>query len=125
MAAIKKISKKFFIKWQQACYVCFPMMVQGDLSALTLSHWYKANYTGILAGLGAVIMHYSYFKLFEQKKWFHGLQIAIATFFADLYIHPSHFGGQIGEAVLTALAAGLLATYFAYKPLVINNEKVS
>jgi len=125
VAVIKKISKEFFIKWQQACYVCFPMMVQGDLSALTLSHWYKANYTGILAGLGAIIIQYSFLKHFEQKKWFHGLQIGVATFFADLLIHPSHFWGQIGEASLTALAAGLLATYFAYKPLVINNEKVS
>ena len=48
---IKKIAKDFFIKWQQACYVCFPMMVQGNLFALTFDHWIKANKTGIIAGL--------------------------------------------------------------------------
>ena len=122
---MKELWQRFLIKWQQACYVCFPMMVQGDLSALTLTHWYKANYTGILAGLGAVIMHYGYFRLLQQKKWFHGLQIAVATFFADLYIHPSHFLGDYGEALATAIGAGLLATYFAYKPLKINGRTVN
>jgi hypothetical protein len=32
-------------------------------------------------------------------------------------IHPSHFAGVFGEAALTAVASGLLATYFVYKPI--------
>jgi len=34
----------------------------------------------------------------------------VATFVGDLLIHPSHFGGVIGEALATAIGSGLLAT---------------
>jgi hypothetical protein len=114
---IKQIAKDFFIKWQQACYVCFPMMVQGNLFALTFDHWIKANKTGIIAGLGAVLLGYTVLKKYKDKKWFHGVTIASACFIGDLMVHPSHFAGAFGEAALTAMASGLLATYFVYKPL--------
>jgi len=114
---LKEMAKDFFIKWQQACYVCFPMMVQGDLFALTFSHWIKANQTGIIAGTGAVLLGYTFLKNYKDRKWFHGVTIAFAVFFADLIVHPSHFAGAFGEAALTAVASGLLATYFVYKPL--------
>ena len=111
------MAKDFFIKWQQACYVCFPMMVQGDLVALTFSHWIKANQTGIIAGTGAVLLGYTFLKNYKDRKWFHGVTIASAVFVADLLVHPSHFAGAYGEAALTAVVSGLLATYFVYKPL--------
>ena len=114
---IKQITKDFFIKWQQACYVCFPMMVQGDLTALTFGHWVKANQTGLIAGTGAVLLGYTVLKKFKDMKWFHGVTIASGTFVGDLIVHPSHFGGPLGEAALTAVAAGALATYFVYRPL--------
>ena len=116
----KQIAKDFFIKWQQACYVCVPMMVQGNLFALTFDHWIKANKTGIIAGLGAVLLGYTVLKEYKDKKWFHGVTIASACFVGDLMVHPSHFGGVLGEAALTAIASGLLATYFVYKPLKIK-----
>ena len=55
---IKKIAKDFFIKWQQACYVCFPMMVQGNLFALTFDHWIKANKTGKERKRACMTRHY-------------------------------------------------------------------
>jgi len=120
---MKELWKEFFIKWQQACYVCFPMMVQGDLTALTWSHWWKANCTGIIAGVGAVFLRWSYFQLLKDRKWFHGVQLGLATFIADLLVHPSHFGSHLGEALATAVGAGLLATFFAYNPNLIPKIK--
>ena len=108
---IKQMAKDFFIKWQQACYVCFPLMVQGNLSALTFSHWIKANQTGLIAGAGAVLIGYTILKRYKDALWFHGISIGLATFVGDLLIHPSHFGGVLGEALATAIGSGLLATF--------------
>ena len=81
---IKQMAKDFFIKWQQACYVCFPLMVQGNLSALTFTHWIKANQTGLIAGAGAVLIGYTVLKRYKDALWFHGVSIGVATFVGDL-----------------------------------------
>lgn len=122
---VKEKFREFFIKWQQACYVCFPMMTQGDLGALTFSHWIKANCTGILAGIGAILLGLTWIKKYKEEKWFHGVTIGVACFFSDLVVHPSHFLGLFGEAFITAVCAGLLATLFVYYPLEINGKKIS
>ena len=53
--------KKFFKDWAKAFSVCYPMMVQGNLAALTLGHFWKANITGISAAFVALIISILYY----------------------------------------------------------------
>ena len=48
MQIINKIKNtEFYQNWAKAFAVCYPMMVEGDLSALTFTH-FEANVTGII-----------------------------------------------------------------------------
>ena len=80
-------------------------MVQGDVTALTISHAITASKTGALAGLGFVIAVYV---CKNENKWVGVWLTGVATMLADLVIHPSHFGPSWAEATVTGIgAAGL------------------
>jgi hypothetical protein len=82
------------------------MMVEGNLSALTLSHAETAARTGgFLAAAGATVAQLIPFN-FQYKEIY---LIGVFTTVADYFVHPSHFGGEFGESILTGLGAALLA----------------
>ena len=81
------------------------MMVEGNLQALTLSHAETAAKTGILAALGATAAQLVPIK-FKYKEVY---LIGTFTTIADYFVHPSHFGGEYGESILTGLGAAFLA----------------
>ena len=81
------------------------MMVEGNLSALTLSHAETAAKTGFLAALGATAAYIIPVN-FKYKEIY---LIGVFTTAADYFVHPSHFGGEYGESILTGLGAALLA----------------
>ena len=108
--------KKFFKDWAKAFSVCYPMMVQGDLFALTLGHFWKANITGISAAFVALTISILYYdRDWEKFKWYNPLVLGFSTFMVDWMVHPTHFGGYFGEAALTGLGTFALAMFFAYK----------
>lgn len=98
----KLLAEKFGESWT-ACMLC---MVQGDLTVVSLNHAYTASKTGIIAGITVVIA--SFWKRIDNK---YGLIWAtgVLTALADLIVHPTHFGPAWAEAVLTGIAAGILA----------------
>lgn len=109
---LKLFTQKFTEAWT-ACSIC---MVQGDLSVFTLNHAITASKTGFLAGLALFVA--SFFKGIRDITivWMTGFFTAVA----DILIHPSHFGPQWLESVVTGLGAMCLA-YIYYR--FINESK--
>ena len=108
--------KKFFKDWGKAFSVCYPMMVQGNLTALTLAHFWKANITGLSAAFLALLMSIVFYdKDWKKFKWYNPLVLGCSTFMVDWLVHPTHFGGYFAEAALTGLGTFALAMFFAYR----------
>ena len=103
------IFRQWFEKFSQAWTACMLMMVQGDVTALSFYHAKVAAKTGGLAGIGFVIA--AQFGA-ANNRWLSAWIIGIITMFADIIIHPTHFGPAWMEAVCTGLGAALLCAVF-------------
>jgi hypothetical protein len=90
----------------QAGAACLITMVQGNLLAITLGHWLIASRTGLLSGAIATA---ALFVAGWKRRSLVALVLGVATFAVDYWSHPSHFGGAVMEAVVTALAASALS----------------
>ena len=118
MKILDKIKNtEFYQNWAKAFAVCYPMMVEGDLSALTFTHFWKANVTGIIAATLSLLTKKSWYQSFMQHKYAPAIILGACTFVADLLVHPTHFGAFWTEALATGVGAGLLSAFFIYKPL--------
>ena len=89
-----------------AATACLVTMVQGNLLAITLTHWLIASRTGLVSGAIATAAVYV---AGWGRRSLVALVLGIATFGVDYWSHPSHFGGAVMEAVVTALAASALS----------------
>lgn len=90
----------------EATAACLIAMVQGNLLALSLSHWLIASQTGILAGVATTA---AMIAARIQRPWVISVTLGIATTIVDFYVHPGMFGPIFAEAAVTGLAAGLLS----------------
>jgi sorbitol-specific phosphotransferase system component IIC len=103
----------FFRRFSEAMPACLMVMVQGNPLALSLGHWLKACQTGAIAGLIMVGLSFTPRKdLMDNKYTIAGLT-GFATALADYFVHPTHFGGEFTEALVTGIAAGLLCLAFS------------
>jgi uncharacterized YccA/Bax inhibitor family protein len=98
----------FIRRISEATPSCLMMMVQGNVFALTFSHWIKALQVGALTGLLAVLVSLSGRKELQDNKFVIAGLTGFLTAVADFLLHPSHFGGVHTEAVVTGIGAGLL-----------------
>lgn len=106
-----KRTKLFLEKFSEAFTACGLCMVGGDVTVLTLNHAIVASKTGFLAGLAIVLV-----SMFEWNKkqqeivflWATGVLTAIA----DIIVHPSHYGGEFTEALITGASAMAIAFVF-------------
>ena len=105
--------KRFCRTFSEAWTACLMMMVQGDLSVVTLHHAFTAAKTGTLAGLGVLIV--ALIQPVKPNKFAIAWVTGLLTMCADVIIHPTHFGEWWAEAILTGVGAGLLA-------LLLNNS---
>ena len=90
----------------ESATACMITMLQGNLFAMTLGHWIIASRTGVISGAAATA---ALVLSGGRKRVTVALLLALATFAADYWSHPSHFGGAVTEALVTALAAGGLS----------------
>lgn len=86
------------------------MMVQGDLSAFSAHHAVVAAKTGMIAGIGVVLV-LSFMS--KPNKWALAWVTGFLTMLADVFNHPSHFGDWWVEPAVTGLGAGILAIVFS------------
>jgi len=90
----------------EAATACLVAMVQGNLLALTLTHWLIASRTGILAGsLAALVAVVARLRSARTVS----LALGVVTGVVDYWVHPGNFGGAATEAVVTGLAAAGLS----------------
>ena len=107
---IRKIANRkiapFVENIAEATTACLVTMVQGNLLALTLSHWLIASQTGVAAGVvaSAVILVSR-----ASTRWVISVTLGIATAVVDFLVHPAQFGPIALEAVVTGLGAALLS----------------
>lgn len=107
---MKRFVHIFTEKFLQAWTACMAMMVQGDLTAVTLHHAFTAGKTGTLTGLAFIIASLLPF----TNKWLGIFLTGLFTAIADIIIHPTHFGPELLEAMCTGLAAMLIATIYSF-----------
>lgn len=93
-------------KFSEAWISCMAFMVQGNLSALTLSHAGIAFKTG----LGSM-MAYATCQVIvgKESKTLNAILIGACTAIIDKQVHATHFGGPWTEALATGVGAGCLA----------------
>ena len=99
---MRLLAQKFSEAWT-ACMLC---MVQGDLTVISINHAITASKTGIIAGISVVLVSY-----YNKLNTRYGLvwMTALLTACADFVVHPTHFGPEWMEAIVTGIGAGLLA----------------
>lgn len=99
---IPKPAEKFGEAWLS----CLLVMVQGDISALTLKHAYVAGKTGLI-----MVLAYCMASKFSTKQtvYLDVLLTGVLTALADVITHPTHFGGATAEAIVTGITASILA----------------
>ena len=88
---------------------CLTIMVQGQMLDLTPGHWQVALTTGFGAGILGVIFSIGLLKQYKETKYFTALSVFVATFCADIWVHPTHFGGPLTEAAYTAASAAVIS----------------
>ena len=119
---IQKI-KVFLTPFCEATPACLLVMVQGNIWLATIGHLQKAAETGLITGVGVLIL-----SLFTHRWLGNRYLVAGITggmcFIADLLIHPTHFGGFTTEAIVTGTFTAIisLAANFVGKKLFVHGR---
>jgi hypothetical protein len=103
---MKRRIAPFVENMAESTTACLMTMVQGNLFALTLSHWLIASRTGLAAGTltcAALLVART------DRRRTVPLLLGTITAVVDLLVHPGRFAGVITEAVVTGVVAGLLS----------------
>ncbi len=101
---------------------CLIMMVQGNLLALTFSHWLIASQTGVAAG---VVASAAILVSRTSRRWVISTVLGVATAVVDFLIHPGQFGPVYLEALLTGVGAALLSYLAGFVVRYIRARRVS
>jgi hypothetical protein len=83
-------------------------MVQGNIWLATLGHLQKAAETGLITGVGVLIISFFTYRWFGNKYVVAGITGGMC-FIADLLIHPTHFGSYTTEAIVTGAVAAIIS----------------
>ena len=99
-------------KFSEAFVACGLSMVQGDISVLTLNHVFVASRVGVITAIAIFLA--TFFPWEEKNRNILFLYLTgLFTMFADFIVHPTHFGPEWMEAVVTGLGAMIIALFFS------------
>ena len=101
----------------EAGAVCLVLMVQGDLTAITLAHLAIATKTGLLAVVPALGVTFTTQVRHLLNRWTASVFLGVCTFLADAAMHGSHYPGEYTEAALTGAGAFLFSLAVSYTPV--------
>jgi hypothetical protein len=115
--------KTFLTPFCEATPACLLVMVQGNIWLATIGHLQKAVETGLITGIGVLTLSLFTHRWFGNKYVVAGITGGMC-FIADLLVHPTHFGGIITEATVTAIITAMisLAVNFVAKKLFIHSR---
>ena len=85
---------------------CLLTMVQGNVFAISMSHWIIASQTGAVAG---AITSIAIFATSTVNRWAVSILLGVVTAVVDFMMHPGDFGGVATEAIVTGVAAAVLS----------------
>ncbi len=100
---------------------CLVAMVQGNLLALSLTHWMIASRTGVIAGVVASV---AIMLARTARPWVVSSVLGFVTAVVDYLVHPGGFGPAAMEAVVTGLGAALLSALVGTVVRKIRGKKV-
>jgi hypothetical protein len=100
--------KTFLTPFCEATPACLLVMVQGNIWLATIGHLQKAVETGLITGLGILIISLFTHRWLSNKYVVAGITGGMC-FVADLLAHPSHFGGVTSEAIVTGILTALIS----------------
>jgi hypothetical protein len=101
----------------EAGAVCLVLMVQGDLTAVTLAHLIIATKTGLLAVAPALGVTFTKHARHLLNRWTASAFLGVCTFAADALMHGSHYPGKYTEAALTGIGAFFFSLVVSYTPI--------
>jgi len=101
----------------EAGAVCVLLMVQGDLTGVTLAHLAIATKTGLIAMPPVLGVTFSRYARHLLNRWTAAALFGLSTFVGDAVIHPSHYEGTFTEAALTGVGAAIFSLVISYTPL--------
>jgi hypothetical protein len=101
----------------EAGAVCLLLMVQGNLTAITLAHLAIATKTGLLSVVPALGVTFTKQVRHFLNRWTASVFLGVCTFLADAVMHESHYSGEYTEAALTGAGAFLFSLAVSYTPL--------
>lgn len=102
----------FLARFTESGTSCLLVMVGGNVSALSLSHWEKAFQTGAVSAAMLVAISFTPLKRWTNNGLLTAITITLATTIADYFVHPGKFSLQSLEAIITGLGAGALYLVF-------------
>lgn len=85
---------------------CLVAMVQGNLFAISMTHWLIASRTGLIAGVVATV---AILLARADRRWLVSITLGLVTGIVDFWVHPGGFGAAWMEAALTGLGAAVLS----------------
>ena len=101
-------------RFSQAWAACLTCMVVGDFSVVSIKHAVIAAKTGSIAATIAVLCTFTALTAkLHKSEYGQAWILGMATAFADILIHGTHYGAAYYEAAVTGGAAALLALILA------------
>jgi len=115
--------KIFLTPFCEATPACLLVMVQGNIWLATIGHVHKALETGLITGIGVLILSLFTYRWFSNKYVVAGIT-GCMCFIADLLIHPTHFDSYTTEAIVTGAAVAImsLAANFVGKKFFVHGR---
>ena len=101
----------------QSAAACLLTMTRGDVTAISLEHWQIALLTGGLSGILGVVFSVGPLLHLYGHPLFFALITFLGTVLSDWVIHPSHFGGEWSEALVTGAVAAFASLILSYTPI--------
>ena len=92
-------------RFAQAFSACMIMMIQGDVTVISLQHFATAGRVGLITAMACVIASFIPRHTNRVGIWLTG----IFTAAADYLTHPSAMPGALTECLVTGVGALLLA----------------
>lgn len=101
----------------QSTTACLIAMTQGDLTTVTIGHWVKALQTGVGTGIIGVLFTFSSLVKIQTNRFGVATIAFLGTVISDYLSHPTHFGSEWTEALVTGLGAAGLCLLVSFTPL--------
>lgn len=103
---MKKPVSLFAENFAEAGTACLLTMLQGNLLAMTLSHWIIASQTGLVAGAATAA---TLMLTRIENRWLVAAVLGVLTAVVDYFIHPAMLESAIVESLVTGSGAAALS----------------